>query len=297
MSAVPVSADRRFRRAPVKPARRRGRARSIAVATLKAGLPLALIFLLAYRGAELVNTAPVFQIRTLAVSGNVRMPTGEILGLLGELRGVNIVSADLDTWRERLEASPWIREARFRRSLPSTVRVFVSERQPIGIARLKGRLYLVDDRGAVIAEYGPAYADLDLPIIDGLESSPGPDGTADEPRAALAGRLIADLAANPAIAGRLSQINVADLHNAALIINGDPAVIYIGEERFLERLESYLGLASALRDRVANIDYVDLRFDDRIYVRPTSRTRRKTNVALAAPDGWMSTVRTSITQR
>ena len=39
--------------------------------------------------------------------------------------------------------------------------------------------------------------------------------------------------------------------------------------KFLARLQGYLDLAPTLRERVADIDYVDLRFDDRIYVRPT----------------------------
>jgi cell division septal protein FtsQ len=47
-------------------------------------------------------------------------------------------------------------------------------------------------------------------------------------------------------------------------------VIQLGEDQFLPRLQGYLELASALRERVADIDYVDLRFDDRIYVRPAS---------------------------
>ena len=61
---------------------------------------------------------------------------------------------------------------------------------------------------------------------------------------------------------------MTDLHNAAVILSGDPAVIQLGEDQFLPRLQSYLELAPALRERVADIDYVDLRFDDRIYVRP-----------------------------
>ena len=63
---------------------------------------------------------------------------------------------------------------------------------------------------------------------------------------------------------RLSQIDVADVHNASVILTGDPAMIYVGDDRFLPRLESYVELAAALRERVPNIDYVDLRFDDRI---------------------------------
>ena len=77
------------------------------------------------------------------------------------------------------------------------------------------------------------------------------------------------------MAKRLSQVDISDLHNAAVILNGDSAVIYLGEDRFLPRLQTYLGLATALRERVPDIDYVDLRFDDRIYVRPAGK-RRKT---------------------
>jgi len=55
-----------------------------------------------------------------------------------------------------------------------------------------------------------------------------------------------------------------------VILSGDPAVIQLGEDQFLPRLQGYLELAPALRERVADIDYVDLRFDDRIYVRPAS---------------------------
>jgi hypothetical protein len=69
----------------------------------------------------------------------------------------------------------------------------------------------------------------------------------------------------------VSQIDVADIHNAAVILEGDPAVIYIGTDRFRPRLESYLELAVTLRERVPSIDYVDLRFDDRIYVRPAGK--------------------------
>ena len=81
--------------------------------------------------------------------------------------------------------------------------------------------------------------------------------------------MIAALKAKPSIARRLSQVDVTDLHNAAVILSGDPAVIHLGEDQFLARLQSYLELAPTLRERVADIDYVDLRFDDRIYVRPT----------------------------
>ena len=48
-------------------------------------------------------------------------------------------------------------------------------------------------------------------------------------------------------------------------------MVRVGGEQFAERLQSYLDLAPALRERIAAIDYVDLRFDDRVYVRPQGR--------------------------
>ena len=55
----------------------------------------------------------------------------------------------------------------------TTVAVAVSERQPMGIGRVADQLYLIDDRGGIIDEFGPNYAEFDLPIIDGLAASPG----------------------------------------------------------------------------------------------------------------------------
>ena len=103
-----------------------------------------------------------------------------------------------------------------------------------------------------------------------LANSSGDGSMTNESRAGLAARLISSLKAKPDIARRLSQVDVSDLHNATVILNGDPAVIQLGDDQFASRLQSYLDLAAALRQRVPDIDYVDLRFDDRIYVRPAS---------------------------
>lgn len=240
------------------------------------------------RGVRVSANAHVLQVDRIVVHGNERLSRGEVLAVLSGLRGESLLWTDLDAWRRRLLASPWVRDAALRRSLPSTVEVVVSERQPIGIARINGDLYLVDERGVIIDQYGPQYADFDLPIIDGLTATAGtetnapgtdpksgsvpgvPDSLTDERRAELAARLMAALKAKPEVARRLSQIDVTDLHNVSVILSGDPAVLQLGEDQFLPRLQSYLDLAKTLRDRVADIDSVDLRFDDRIYVRPAS---------------------------
>jgi cell division protein FtsQ len=273
--SVAAQTDRRFRRAHVKPSRRKRSWRALVRPLLiwsgcAAGLGYGVL-----RLSASAAHAQVLPIETITVSGNERMSKGEVLAVLTGLRGESLVWTDLDVWRRRLMASPWVRDAALRRSLPSTIDVVESERQPIGIGRIRADMYLIDERGVIIDQYGPQYADLDLPIIDGLAAAPGGSGSlADEGRADLAARVIAAVKSKPSVARQLSQVDVSDLHNASVILNGDPAMIQLGEEQFLARLQSYLDLAPTLRERVADIDYVDLRFDDRIYVRPTKRSSK-----------------------
>lgn len=233
-----------------------------------------LLLFAANRLPRIVAEASVMRIDRIQVRGNERLSTGEVLALLSGLRGQSLLSADLNAWRARLLASPWVRDAELRRSLPSTIDVFLSEKAPLGIARLDGRLYLMDDRGVLIDEYGPQYSDFDLPMIDGLNGKGGAAGSVDARRVQLVSRVILALRARPDVAGRLSQIDVRDVHNVGVILNGDTAVIRLGEEQFLQRLQSYLDVAPALHERVADIDHVDVRFDGRIYVKPIGKVSR-----------------------
>src|SRR5262249_33654122 len=151
------------------------------------------------------------------------------------------------------------------RTLPSTVDVTVQEPVPMAIGRISGLLYLLDEGGAVIDAYGPNYADIDPPIIDGLSSSGR--AKADGSRALLVRELL-DALRGPDLAGRISQIDVSDSRDAVVTLDGDPVSIRVGNQRFAERLQSYVELAPALREQVSDIDYVDMRFDERVYVRP-----------------------------
>lgn len=270
MSQVAAPADRRFRRAHVKPARHRRSWRSFATPATMSLVVATIVMTIALRGFA---RSGVLQVNHIVVHGNERLSKGEVMAMLEGLRGESLFGTDLDVWRRRLLASPWVRDAALRRSLPSTVDVAIFERTPAGIGRVHDQMYLVDERGILIDQYGPQYADLDLPLIDGL-APPSKDATAaDSARAELAARIITAVHAKPDLSKKLSQIDVSDVRNASVILSGDPAVIYLGDDNFAQRLQAYVDLAPALRERVPSIDYVDLRFDDRIYVRPIGVVR------------------------
>ncbi|OFW10169.1 MAG: hypothetical protein A3H96_18070 [Acidobacteria bacterium RIFCSPLOWO2_02_FULL_67_36] len=266
--SVKAATDKNFRRAVVKPAKRKRGRVWLSWRTARVVLAAGLVLYAGHRGARLVATAGVLQVRHIAVRGNVRLSAGEVAALIDGLRGSNILAADLKGYRRRLLESPWVADVALRRVLPSTIEVFVSERRPVGLSRMGDQLYLVDRTGTVIGEFGPQYAEFDLPIIDGLMRAPSKGPALDGQRAELAARLLEAVAARKDLAARVSQIDVSDAHDAVVLLEGDPALLHVGEDRFLERLQSYVDLAPALRERVADIDYVDLRFDRHLYVRP-----------------------------
>jgi cell division septal protein FtsQ len=274
MPAIAAPADKRFRRAHVKPARRRGLSGRQAWQLFRLLTVLSAALYGGWRGTALVLGAPALRVSRISMEGNERLSNGEVLALLDGLRGRNILTVDLDEWQSRLLASPWVEVAHVRRVLPSGIDVDLRERRPIGIGRIAGALYLVDGAGVVIDEYGPNYADLDLPMIDGLAARPAEAVSAvDEARARLAARLIAAIQRRPDIAERVSQIDVTDAHDAVVILDGDTAVLRLGDDDFVDRIQQYLDVAPALRERVTEIDYVDLRFGERVYVRPL-KTRK-----------------------
>ena len=279
--SVKAPAEKNFRRARVKPGKKPPARAWLSWRTLRMVTACAIALYAAYLAIDLVASASTLQIRKIAVRGNVRLSSGEVQALVDDLKGTSILTADLEQFRARLMASPWVGDVALRRILPSTIEVFVSERRPIGVCRLGRDLYLLDRSGFVIDEFGPQYAEFDLPIIDGVVRPPSDtEPTIDARRTALAASVIDALAGYPSLSSRLSQIDVSDVHNAVVLLDGDPALLHVGTERFAERLQSYVELAPALRDRVADMDYVDLRFDRRLYVKPAG-----TSGAHAVPSG------------
>lgn len=279
---VTAPADRRFLRAQVKPGRRHS-PWAVRLRVARNAVAALLLLALGGRGGVLLMHSRLLQVNRVVISGNQRLSNGEVLALMDGLAGRNILAVDLDEWRRRVRACPWVEDATLRRSLPTTIEVTVKERYPIAIGRIGEELFLVDDRGGVIDEFGPRYADLDLPILDGLCPVPGREPELDERRAQLAAKLLGEVHSKPGLAGRISQLDVSDPHDAVVIVDGDTARVRLGEERFVERLESYLDLAPTLRERVPEIDYVDLRFGERVYV--GSQAQAKTSVNLPVRRG------------
>jgi cell division septal protein FtsQ len=269
-SGVLAPADRHFRRPDVRPGRRRRLGQRLWQAARLSGAALVAAAAVLWVGQAVLGSS-LLDVDRVIVRGNQRLSAADVDALLVDLRGRHILEVNLAQYQRRLLESPWIASVTLWRLLPSTVEVSVVERRPIATARLGDQLYLVDADGVIVDEFGPQYRDLDLPIVDGLMRRPG-DGASivDQDRVALTTRLLASLDSRPDLARRLSQVDTTNLHDVVVLLDGDTALLHLGDGQFVERLTRYLELAPALGESFVDIDYVDLRFE-RLFVKAAGR--------------------------
>jgi cell division protein FtsQ len=263
--SVTAPSDRRFLRAQVKPGRRTSRWRGWLRLCRWCLLFAAAAGVASWLALAVLN-APALRVDRISVTGNQLLSKGEVLAALEGLRGQNILFVRLDDWRRQVLACPWVAEATIRRSLPRTVEVRIVERCAIAIGRVGEVLFLVDEHGDEIDEYGPRYAEFDLPIIDGLSRGGEQEPGMNDRRVQLASRLLGEVRGRPELARRISQLDVSDPRNAVVLVDQETTRVRLGDERFVERLQSYVDLAAEYRRRVPAIDYVDLRFGERVVV-------------------------------
>ena len=271
---MPVSApppDKRFRRAHLRPTRRRDSWRGRLLRGFAAVGLVVLFASLVWGVVGFAVTSSTFRIRHIAVSGNQRLSSGQVQALLGHLIGSSIIAADIKSAKQKLQDAPWVEHVEIRRVFPGSVSVVLTERLAVAIGRIKGELYLVDRDAIVIDEYGPNYPELNLPIVNGLDSGQPPEMLLDEQRAMTLRRFMGSLQSRPDLAARVSEIDLRDPMNVVVMLEGDTVAVRLGKEDFVKRLESYADVVSRVRESVADIDYVDVRYVPNLFVGPRHR--------------------------
>ncbi len=178
--------------------------------------------------------------------------------------GRNIFSVNLYEIERLAMRDPWVRAASIKRVLPATIRVRVIERSPVAVALIQGVAHLVDKEGYVIGLTGSA-AD-DLPVITGLGGLQGDALVAGLRRGvSILERLHVRA---PLFAKRLSELDLSKPSAvAAHTLGGGPRLL-LDPESVERNVNRWLDLGRVIRDHAGPLDYVDLRWSQRIAVKP-----------------------------
>lgn len=107
----------------------------------------------------------IFKLNELEILGcNITSPA-EIVSQASLQKGENILSIDLVAASKRLESHPWISRAILKRTLPGTLQIYLTEREPRAVIVLDD-LYLVDRQGEIFKRATPA--EQKYPRLSGL---------------------------------------------------------------------------------------------------------------------------------
>lgn len=235
----------------------------------------------AYAASERWATDPRhFQLRQVIVRGNHEASEDEVHHLTQDWIGKNIFVITLADVERKVREHPWIGRSglvRIQRRLPGSLVISVGERKAAGLALVDGVVWLVDVNGLPIDRYSPRYAAYDFPIIKGLDALRAGAGAGRAAEARLKDALAAGVSVTralaegePAFYEEVSEIDVSEPDMIVVRLEDASYDLRLSRENYLKNLESYFSVRDQLGADESSIDYVDLRWQDRIAVMPAA---------------------------
>jgi cell division septal protein FtsQ len=173
----------------------------------------------------------------------------------------NILLCDLTLLQRQLKSHPWVREARIQKVFPTTLRIEIEERQPFALLERDG-LSLVDREATVLERSTEAGAWPGLPVV--RDEAGFRDDFERKWRAATASLE----ALTAAERERLRVLECSDDGRVTLEFRDDPVRVILDGSAVRERLDRFALFRADLEGRFGPLAYADLRFEDRIVVRP-----------------------------
>lgn len=119
---------------------------------LRFALP-AVLALAAALGLYRFLSSPHFAVKRIAIAGNSRSRTEEILTALSEWNGRNLVALPLAPLARRLATHPWIERVTLTKRFPDELSVRVTERRAVALYRQDDAFWWVGVEGNLIAPY------------------------------------------------------------------------------------------------------------------------------------------------
>lgn len=200
-------------------------------------------------------------IDAVRISGQSETSEVEVLDRLGLGEHASIVTLDVGEARERIQELPWVERATLRKVYPDTLRITIEERKPFALWQRGPVTTIIDADGKVIAPYrDERYGSL--PRLVGV-------GANERVHEAL------DLMKPfPAIAAKLRGAVLVSERRWNLVL-ADGVTILLPQEK-PEHALSRLAAADAETELLSrDLVSVDLRLDDRLYVRLTPEAMKR----------------------
>jgi cell division protein FtsQ len=212
----------------------------------------------AWAGEQFANAVQQagFEVRRVEVVGANRIDRLHVYDIVLRERNRSMASVDLSEVREGLLAYGWVGDARVSRRLPDTLVVELVERAPVAVWQYRGRLSLIDVRGAVLENVEPDMA-AGLPVIVGAGAN------------RRMGELNTLLETAPALRPQISGATwVGNRRWDVRFHTGEVLWLPEGEEAAHEAIATFARMDGVNRLLGRNMVRFDMRNRDRMVMRP-----------------------------
>jgi cell division protein FtsQ len=199
-----------------------------------------------------------FAVRTIEIDGAVHTPREALDRVTRRYVGLNLFQIDIARVQRDLGGLGWVRRIDIEKKLPDTLRIKISERQPVALVRNGERLFYVDEEGRAFAELSASVGDSDLPLIS----------DADGAELLRTVTLLRGLRAQDReLYSRVSEVWPIPPRGFALYDRQIGAVVYANDEDVVAKWRNLYAVLRA--ENNPKIEYADLRFADRVIVKMT----------------------------
>jgi len=222
---------------------------------------LLLVLLIILGGAFVVSAHTFFPLENVVYSGNKYLSPEEANVILGAKKGDSLLSLSSEELADRLMESPWVRQVSIRKELAGTLLVDLVEAEPVAVLKEGDGHYIVDKQGIKLS--GVDESDYYfLPLVnvktENREVYTEALQLAREVRSKGFEKSIIE------ITGRKAPESIE------MMVDG--LTVKMGNGDYSVKLERLLGLESEIAKISKNqdVEFVDLRFANRMYVKPVA---------------------------
>ncbi|HEX8171085.1 MAG TPA: FtsQ-type POTRA domain-containing protein [Thermoanaerobaculia bacterium] len=205
---------------------------------------------------RLTQSSARFAVKTIEIAGAVHTPHAQIELVTRNYEGLNLFQIDLARVRRDLGHLGWVRRIDIEKKLPDTLRIKITEREPVALARIGDALRYVDEDGAPFADLSPSAGDDDLPLIT--------DAAGAELQRTVA--MLRELRAHDRdLYLRVSEVRPVPPRGFAIYDRQLRAFVYAGADDLAAKWRGLYAIVKSENDM--SIEYADLRFADRVIVK------------------------------
>ncbi|MBA4372383.1 MAG: hypothetical protein C0402_05925 [Thermodesulfovibrio sp.] len=227
-------------------------------------VPLLTLLLLASAGYAVLRTA--FPLQQIRFSGNQHLTDEDLRALTGLGAKENLATLSSGAVFHSMNTSPWIRSVSVRKELPGTLHIFIKEAEPFALLDMGGKHFIVDNKGKLLEE----LKDSSIPFLPVIVGNPF------EKKEVFGEAIILVRAIKDAgLISRKDRIEVIAHKQQEMTVNLDGMVVKVGTGDYHEKLVRLLELEEEIKSRRIPVDYIDLRFANRVVVKPVNEVVRR----------------------